>query len=179
VRIWVQCENFWAQDRGPGCWLAACGVGSRHRRGALVVVSRREVGVSVHDSPLPVLAPVDVRGAQGVGPRLSLTQAAVFPAVFRRITHSCSCCTARPPANRTRQRCWPSLTSGDWTRLRSTREKQSPPGQLAVSEDECRDVLWATLDGALWHQLVAERGWSDERFAAWLSRLWVTTLVTV
>jgi AcrR family transcriptional regulator len=52
-------------------------------------------------------------------------------------------------------------------------------GQLAVSEDECRDVLWATLDGALWHQLVAERGWSDERFAAWLAELWISTLVTV
>jgi hypothetical protein len=24
-------------------------------------------------------------------------------------------------------------------------------GQLATGEDECRDVLWATLDGALWH----------------------------
>jgi TetR/AcrR family transcriptional regulator, regulator of autoinduction and epiphytic fitness len=50
-------------------------------------------------------------------------------------------------------------------------------GQLAVSEQECRDVLWATLDGALWHQLVTERGWSDERFAAWLSQLWISTLV--
>ena len=50
-------------------------------------------------------------------------------------------------------------------------------GQLAVSEDECRDVLWATLDGALWQRLVAERGWSDERFAAWLGRLWTSALV--
>ena len=50
-------------------------------------------------------------------------------------------------------------------------------GQLAVSEDECRDVLWSTLDGALWHRLVAERGWSDERFAAWLGQLWTSALV--
>ena len=50
-------------------------------------------------------------------------------------------------------------------------------GQLAVSEDECREVLWATLDGALWHRLVAERGWSDERFAAWLGQLWTSALV--
>jgi hypothetical protein len=52
-------------------------------------------------------------------------------------------------------------------------------GQLAVSEKECRDVLWATLDGSLWHQLVAEQGWSDDRFAAWPGQLWISTLVRV
>ena len=51
-------------------------------------------------------------------------------------------------------------------------------GQLAVSEDECRDVLWATLDGGQRHRLVGERGWSDERFAAWLGQLWISALVT-
>ena len=50
-------------------------------------------------------------------------------------------------------------------------------GQLAVSEQECRDVVWATTDGALWHQLVIEQGWSDERFATWLGRMWVAALV--
>ena len=50
-------------------------------------------------------------------------------------------------------------------------------GQLAVSETECRDVLAATMDGALWQRLVAERGWSDERFADWLGRLWTSQLV--
>jgi AcrR family transcriptional regulator len=50
-------------------------------------------------------------------------------------------------------------------------------GQLAVSEDECRDVLWGTLDGVLWHRLVAQRGWSDERFSAWLGRMWISALV--
>jgi AcrR family transcriptional regulator len=50
-------------------------------------------------------------------------------------------------------------------------------GQLAVSKDECRDVLAATMDGALWQRLVAERGWPDARFAAWLGRLWTLELV--
>ncbi len=50
-------------------------------------------------------------------------------------------------------------------------------GQLAVSEQECRDLMWATTDGLLWHRLVVERGWSDERFAAWLGALWVSMLV--
>jgi len=36
-------------------------------------------------------------------------------------------------------------------------------GQLAVSEQECRDLLAATLDGALWHRLAEERGWPDEQ----------------
>jgi AcrR family transcriptional regulator len=50
-------------------------------------------------------------------------------------------------------------------------------GQLAVPEEECRDVLFATTDGSLWHNLVERRAWTDERYAAWLSRLWVAMLV--
>ena len=47
-------------------------------------------------------------------------------------------------------------------------------GQLGVSEAECRDVLAATMDGTLWQRLVAESGWSDDRFAAWLAHTWTT-----
>lgn len=50
-------------------------------------------------------------------------------------------------------------------------------GQLAVSEEECRDVIWSMTDGMLWHRLVNERGWTNERFAEWLGRLWVDRLV--
>lgn len=50
-------------------------------------------------------------------------------------------------------------------------------GQLAVPEDTCRDVLFATTDGSLWLTLVGRRGWSDEAYAAWLAQLWRTTLV--
>ena len=50
-------------------------------------------------------------------------------------------------------------------------------GQLAVSSAECRDLLWTTMDGMLWHRLVAERGWTDERFAGWLGQLWISSLV--
>jgi hypothetical protein len=47
-------------------------------------------------------------------------------------------------------------------------------GQPAVPEEECRDVLFATTDGSLWHTLVERRRWSDQRYAAWLGHLWVT-----
>jgi AcrR family transcriptional regulator len=50
-------------------------------------------------------------------------------------------------------------------------------GQLTVSEDECRDLLAATMDGALWHRLVDERGWSDDRYARLLGSMWVAVLV--
>jgi AcrR family transcriptional regulator len=50
-------------------------------------------------------------------------------------------------------------------------------GQLAVSAEECRDLLAATMDAALWHRLVEERGWSDERFAQVLGTMWVAVLV--
>jgi hypothetical protein len=50
-------------------------------------------------------------------------------------------------------------------------------GRLRVSETECRDVLAATMDATLWQRLVAEGGWPDDRFAAWLGELWVSMLV--
>lgn len=50
-------------------------------------------------------------------------------------------------------------------------------GQLGVSEEECRDVLFATMDGTLWARLVGQRGWSDERFADWLAATWISALV--
>jgi AcrR family transcriptional regulator len=49
-------------------------------------------------------------------------------------------------------------------------------GQLDVSTAECRDIFYATLDGALWHRMVDECGWSDRRFAAFLGDLWVSSL---
>jgi AcrR family transcriptional regulator len=50
-------------------------------------------------------------------------------------------------------------------------------GALAVTEDECRDVLFATTDGTLWHTLVHGQAWSDERYATWLGHLWQAALV--
>jgi hypothetical protein len=49
--------------------------------------------------------------------------------------------------------------------------------QLAVTEEYCRDIMVAMMDGALWHRLVVERGWPDERYAQWLAALWVSVLV--
>ncbi len=50
-------------------------------------------------------------------------------------------------------------------------------GQLAVSEQDCLDLIWSTTDGLLWHRLVQERGWSDEHYADVLARMWIATLV--
>ena len=50
-------------------------------------------------------------------------------------------------------------------------------GQLAVPEDTCRDVLFATTDGSLWLNLVDRRGWSDEAYAGWLGQLWSAMLL--
>lgn len=50
-------------------------------------------------------------------------------------------------------------------------------GRLAVSEEEYLDVVWSMTDGMLWHRLVNERGWTDERFAEWLGQVWVDRMV--
>jgi len=50
-------------------------------------------------------------------------------------------------------------------------------GQLAVSEQECRDLVFALLDGMLWQRLVIDLGWTDARYADWLGELWISQLV--
>ena len=50
-------------------------------------------------------------------------------------------------------------------------------GQLAIPTAECRDILWSTTDGALWHRLVTGRNWPDSRYAAFLGDLWVAAMV--
>ncbi|GAA1970296.1 TetR/AcrR family transcriptional regulator [Microbacterium deminutum] len=45
-------------------------------------------------------------------------------------------------------------------------------GQLVIPEEACGDIMYAMLDGHLWRRLVVERGWTDERYAAWLAALW-------
>ncbi len=56
-------------------------------------------------------------------------------------------------------------------------QEAAATGQLAVSEAECLDLIWATTDGTLWHRLVEERGWSDERYAENLAAMWIAALV--
>jgi hypothetical protein len=56
-------------------------------------------------------------------------------------------------------------------------QEAAATGQLKVTEEECRDLVWAMTDGQLWHQLVVERGWSDEKYAEWLGRTWIALLV--
>jgi AcrR family transcriptional regulator len=50
-------------------------------------------------------------------------------------------------------------------------------GQLAVSEQACRDLVFALLDGMLWQRLVIDLGWTDTRYADWLGELWISQLV--
>lgn len=50
-------------------------------------------------------------------------------------------------------------------------------GQLAIGVEECRDILYATMDGAMYQRLVSERGWSDGRYADWLASLWLGLFV--
>ncbi len=48
---------------------------------------------------------------------------------------------------------------------------------VVVSEEEVRDVLWATTSGDLWHLLVVECEWDADRFASWLGNLWKRMLL--
>lgn len=104
-------------------------------------------------------------------------QAVVYLPVFRRITPLLralqGAATSEPEAEA-------MLAEFDEQRLDAAghyARAAAATGQLSVGEEECRDVLAATLDGALWHRLVEEGGWSEDRFAQLLGTIWVASLV--
>jgi hypothetical protein len=47
----------------------------------------------------------------------------------------------------------------------------------AMSRADATDVVWLATDPVLFDQLVRIRGWSVERFGAWLGRTLTTQLV--
>lgn len=72
------------------------------------------------------------------------------------------------------------LAEIDQARLSGMREHAraaEATGRLAVPQDTCCDVLFATTDGSLWLSLVDRRGWPDRAYAEWLAHLWTATLV--
>lgn len=46
-----------------------------------------------------------------------------------------------------------------------------------VSTEEARDVLWAHTSVELWDLLVRQRGWSQERFGAWVAAQLIAALL--
>jgi AcrR family transcriptional regulator len=105
--------------------------------------------------------------------------AVVLTAVFRRISPLLTAlqgAAASEPAAEAMLAEWHTQRLDACTKYA---ESAAATGQLAVSEAECRDVLAATMDGSLWQRLVADSGWSDERFAAWLGGVWTRQLVKV
>lgn len=131
-----------------------------------------EDDVRLLDRPelLAVLAEPDLR-------KRLRAHAAVMTSVFRRFTplfRALQAAASTEPAAAT------MLAEFDERRLDAAAHyarAAAATTQLAISEDECRDILAATLDGALWYRLGEERGWTDERFAGFLGSIWIAALM--
>ena len=65
-----------------------------------------------------------------------------------------------------------------WEGLGHMARQAAATGQLKVDEETCRQLVWATTDAVLWHRLVEQQGWTDERFAEHLGETWVSWLVS-
>ena len=46
-----------------------------------------------------------------------------------------------------------------------------------LTDDEVGDIVWSLNSAEYWALLVGERGWSPERFAAWLTDAWIRLLL--
>ena len=103
-------------------------------------------------------------------------QAVVYAAVFRRFVTLQRALEAAAASESSAADIVAEFDAGRLDACTQYAKAAKKTGQLAVSTTECRDVFNATLDGALWHRLVHEGGWSDQRFAAFLGDFWVSAL---
>lgn len=103
--------------------------------------------------------------------------AAVMTAVFRRMTPILIALRGAASSEPDAAAILAEFDAGRLEAAATYARAAAATGQLVVSEADCQDLLWATLDGTLWQRLVTERGWSDERFAAWLGETWTAAFV--
>ena len=103
-------------------------------------------------------------------------QAVVYTAVFRRFVTLHRALEAAAASESSAADIVAEFDAGRLDASTQYAKAAKKTGQLAVSTAECRDIFNATLDGSLWHRLVHEGGWSDQRFAVFLGDLWVSAL---
>jgi AcrR family transcriptional regulator len=74
---------------------------------------------------------------------------------------------------------WKSIANRRASNMRLFAAELAATGQLRreIALDEAADVIWATSAPEFYLLLVEERGWSPEKFEAWLARAWVRLLV--
>jgi AcrR family transcriptional regulator len=137
-----------------------------------ITIGGDDEAVTYHDRP-EVLA---VRAEPDLGRRLH-GQAELFTATARRIGPFLHALQGAAGAEPAAAELLAEIGRQRLAGMSVMASEAAATGQLAVSEEECRDVMWATTDAALWAQLVMQRGWSDERFAAWLGDVWAAALV--
>jgi AcrR family transcriptional regulator len=69
---------------------------------------------------------------------------------------------------------WQDIARRRAANMRELAQNLSETGQLrpGLEVDEVADVIWATNAPEFYCLLVEERGWSSERFGAWLADTW-------
>ncbi len=137
-----------------------------------VTIGGDDQEVAYHERP-EVLA---LRAEPDLGRRLAM-QAALFTQTAHRIVPFLLAMQAATAAEPTAAAMVEEIGRQRYAGIGVMAREAAATGQLAVTEEQCRDVVWATTDGTLWQRLVNERGWSDEEFARWLGEMWIRVLV--
>lgn len=137
-----------------------------------VTVGGDDQEVVFHDRP----EIQEIRAEPDLAKRL-LMQARLSTATARRMTPLVNAVHASSGAEATAAEMVAEMDRQRYEGIGVMAAEAAKTGQLAVSEQACRDLVWATTDGLLWHRLVHLRGWTDEQYADWLGRMWVAALV--
>jgi AcrR family transcriptional regulator len=140
-----------------------------------------ETAISGEDEPVPALARAYVREMQAEpDPRRKLARyARAVGAVQVRLAPIVRVVQEAAMSNPDLAALWTGISERRARNMRLLVQEIAATGQLrsTLTIDEAADIIWATNGPEFYTLMVTERGWSSERYEAFLADAWIRLLL--
>jgi AcrR family transcriptional regulator len=119
-----------------------------------------------------------IRAAPDAGRKLEI-YAAALPAIHGRLAPLFLVLQAAAPLDEDLRALWREISERRAANMRLLARDLQATGGLRedLSADDVADVIWSTNSPEFYLLLVAQRGWSPERFQRWLAEAWKRLLL--
>jgi AcrR family transcriptional regulator len=140
-----------------------------------------ETAISGADHPVPALQReyvARIRAAAGAAQKIALYAQADVE-IQRRLAPVFRALTDAAASDAQCAELWRSISARRAANMRLFAADLRATGEVRaeLSDEEVADIVWSMNSGEYWQLLVGERGWTPERFGAWLRDAWCRLLL--